>query len=61
MFAGAVDADTSSLGVTLYQYTASITEHRVVSTLLAATSTAAMEGSTAFTAPSPNKETPKET
>ena len=26
MFAGAVDADTSSLGVTSYQYTASITE-----------------------------------
>ena len=30
MFAGAVDADASSLGVTLYQYTASITEHRVL-------------------------------
>ena len=29
-FAGAVEADASSLGVTLYQYTASITEHRVL-------------------------------
>ena len=33
MFAGAVDADASSLGVTLYQYTASITEHRVLAAM----------------------------
>ena len=32
-FAGAVDADASSLGVTLYQYTASITEHRVLAAM----------------------------